>query len=131
MRQQQSGVRGRGRNEREVGPTIARRARRPARRRGGATPRRRPPCLQLLERRGPVSVWLVDGAYVRENIDEEFSNFGHHYSCSAIPQDEVWLEQGAVPAEQRFFPHQAAVEREVMAQGKGFRTARHGTEPQQ
>ncbi len=76
--------------------------------------RRRLPYVQRLERRGPVSVWLVDGAYVRKNVDEEFSNFGHHYSCSAIPQDEVWLDQEAVPDEQRFFLHHAVVERELM-----------------
>src|SRR5712692_4157309 len=86
--------------------------------------RRRLPYVQCLERRGPVSVWLVNGAYVRKNIDEEFSNFSHHYSCSAIPQDEVWLDQEAVPDEQRFFLHHAVVERELMAQGKDYDTAR-------
>jgi hypothetical protein len=86
--------------------------------------RRRLPYVQGLERRGPVSVWIVDGAYVRKNIDEEFSNFGHHYSCSAIPPEEVWLDQEAVPDEQRFFLHHALVERELMAQGKDYDTAR-------
>jgi hypothetical protein len=85
---------------------------------------RRLPYVQSLERRGPVSVWVVDGAYVRKNIDEEFSNFGHHYSCSAIPQGEVWLDQEAVPDEQRFFLHHALVERELMAQGTDYDTAR-------
>ena len=85
---------------------------------------RRLPYVQRLERRGGVSVWLVDGAYVRKNIDEEFSNFGHHHSCSEIPQDEVWLDQEAVPDEQRFFMHHARLERELMAQGKDYDTAR-------
>jgi hypothetical protein len=88
------------------------------------SPRRRMPYMRRLEQRGPVSVWLVDGAYVRKNIDEEFSNFGHHYSCSAIPQDEVWLDQETVPDEQRFFLHHACVERELMAQGKDYDAAR-------
>jgi hypothetical protein len=85
---------------------------------------RRLPYVRRLERRDGVSVWLVDGAYVRKNIDEEFSNFGHHHSCSEIPQDEVWLDQEAVPDEQRFFMHHARLERELMAQGKDYDTAR-------
>src|SRR5260370_15233337 len=123
-RKKQSARRGRGRKKRHVLRPIARRPRRPARRRGGATPRRRPPYLQLLERRGPVSVWLVDGAYVRKNIDEEFSNFGHHYSYGEIPKDEVWLDQEAVPDEQRFFVAHALLERKLMAEGKDYDTAR-------
>src|SRR5258708_19402742 len=98
--------------------------RKPAKR---AQPKRwspRMPYVERLEQRGGLSVWLVDGSYVRRNIDEEFSNFGHHYSCSAIPQDEVWLDQEAVPDEQRFFLHHAVVERELMAQGKDYDTAR-------
>ena len=88
-------------------------------------PKPRPmPYVELLEQRGPVSVWRVDGAYVRRNIDEEFSNFGHHYSYSAIPKNEVWLDQEGVPDEQRFFLHHAWVERALMARGKNYDAAR-------
>jgi hypothetical protein len=98
--------------------------RKPARR---AQPKRaspRMPYVERLEQRGGLSVWLVDGSYVRRNIDEEFSNFGHHYSCTAIPKDEIWLDQEGVPDEQRFFLHHARVERELMVQGKDYDTAR-------
>jgi hypothetical protein len=98
--------------------------RKPAKR---AQPKRaspRMPYVERLEQRGGLSVWLVDGSYVRRNIDEEFSNFGHHYSCTAIPKDEIWLDQEAVPDEQPFFLHHARVERELMVQGKGYDTAR-------
>src|SRR5260370_2215176 len=102
-RKKQSARRGRGRKKRHVLRPIARRPRRPARRRGGATPRRRPPYLQLLERRGPVSVWLVDGAYVRKNIDEEVSNFRHHYSYGEIPKGQGWPAHDNRPDAQRVF----------------------------
>ena len=82
------------------------------------------PYVKLIERRGTLSVWLVDGSYVRRNIDEEFSNFGHHYSCTAIPKNEIWLDQEAVPDEQPFFLHHARVERELMLHGKDSETAR-------
>ena len=98
--------------------------RKPAKR---AQPKRaspRMPYVERLEQRGGLSVWLVDGSYGRRNIDEEFSNFGHHYSCTAIPKDEIWLDQEGVPDEQPFFMHHARVERELMVQGKDYDTAR-------
>ena len=98
--------------------------RKPAKR---AQPKRsspRMPYVERLEQRGGLSVWLVDGSYVRRNIDEEFSNFGHHYSCTAIPKDEIWLDQEGAHDEQPFFMHHARVERELMVQGKDYDTAR-------
>src|SRR5205823_4199696 len=46
----------------------------------------RHPRVKYLGRRGGLSAWIVDGSYVRKNIDEEFSNFGHHYSFNEIPK---------------------------------------------
>ncbi len=99
-----------------------------------AKPKRSPPRMpyvQRLEQRGVLEVWLVDGAYVRRNIDEEFSNFGHHYSCSAIPKYEIWLDQEAVPDELRFFLHHARVERELMVEGKDYEVARQEADHQE
>src|SRR5713101_5433006 len=104
-------------------PASRARRKRSPRTRRKAEPRRLP-YLQLLERHGPLSAGLLAGAYVRKNIDEEFSNFGHHYSSSEIPRNEVWLDQEAVPGEQRFFLHHVLRERELMAQGKDYDTAR-------
>ena len=50
------------------------------------------PYLRQLERRGSLSIWLVDGADVRKNIDIEFSNFGSHYTVDVIPKNEIWLD---------------------------------------
>jgi hypothetical protein len=87
-------------------------------------PHDRPPYIRCLERRGPLAVWSVDGAYVRKNIDEEFSNFGHHYSVSSIPRHEIWIDQETDADEQRFFIRHAVVERRLMAAGKDYHTAR-------
>lgn len=84
----------------------------------------RPPYIKRLQHDGVVAVWQVDGDYIRRNIDEEFSNFGHHYSFSEIPADEIWLDQEAHPDEQRFFIEHALVERRLMAEGKDYDTAR-------
>jgi len=38
-------------------------------------------------------VWIVDGNYVRKNIDEEFTNFGQHYQFKFIPKKEFWIDK--------------------------------------
>ena len=88
------------------------------------TRHRRPPYVLCLERRGPLAVWLVDGSYVRKNIDEEFSNFAHHYSLSEIPKNQIWIDQETDQDEQRFFVHHAVLERRLMRDGADYDTAR-------
>lgn len=34
------------------------------------------PYLGKMDERGYLQVWIVDGSYIRENIEEEFTNFG-------------------------------------------------------
>jgi hypothetical protein len=84
-----------------------------------------PPYLHYVGARLGVKIWIVDGAYVRKNIDEEFSNFGHHFSIKEIPIDEIWLDREAHPDEQRFFIAHAVVERRAMVEGKSYDEARH------
>jgi hypothetical protein len=85
---------------------------------------RRSPYLRRLERRGPLSIWLVDGAEVRKNIDIEFSNFGSHYTIDEIPQNEIWLDAETDQDEQRFFIRHALTERKLLKAGKDAEVAR-------
>jgi len=39
------------------------------------------------------TVWIADGKYIRENIDEEFTNCGAHYRFRFIPKDEIWVDK--------------------------------------
>lgn len=39
------------------------------------------------------TVWVVDGKYIRENIDEEFTNFGANYRFKFIPEKELWIDK--------------------------------------
>ncbi len=39
-----------------------------------------------------VTVFLVDGEYVRDNITIEFALGGHHYVYDQIPENEIWIE---------------------------------------
>ena len=83
------------------------------------------PKVRLLQRRGPLSVWLVNGSYIRKNIDEEFSNFGHHWSVAEIPAKEIWIDQETDSDEQRFFIRHAIVERRMLRGGADYDVARH------
>jgi len=80
----------------------------------------KPPYLEKTDKRGDLQVWIVDGAYVRGHIDEEFTNFGQHYRYPYIPADEFWIDREAENNERRFFIDHLLVEHRLMAQGKSY-----------
>ena len=88
-----------------------------------ATQPRGKPYLREVGRRDNLSVWLVDGAYVRSNIDIEFTNFGQHYVFKFIPENELWLDEEAQHDEQEFFIEHLVVERALMARGVSYDSA--------
>ncbi len=77
----------------------------------------KPPYLEKASETGELQAWIVDGKYIREHIDEEFTNFGHHFSFGFIPVKELWLDKEAHPDERRFFIAHLLVERRLMAKG--------------
>jgi hypothetical protein len=81
------------------------------------------PYLQQLDERGPLQVWVVDGSYIRGNIDEEFTNFGQHYRFPYIPENELWIDQEGSPDERTFFIDHLIVEHQLMKQGASYEEA--------
>jgi hypothetical protein len=81
------------------------------------------PYLQRDETRGDYQVWIVDGAYVRGHIDEEFTNFGQHYRYAYIPDKEFWIDKEAEHDESRFFIDHLLVEHDLMAKGASYADA--------
>lgn len=50
-----------------------------------------------LKKYGEISgfnIWVVDGFYIRKNIDFDFNNFGAHYMFNFIPEKEIWVDKG-------------------------------------
>jgi hypothetical protein len=80
----------------------------------------RKPYIKKVDRIGPQTVWIVDGQYVRKNIDEEFTNFGQHYGFRFIPLHEFWIDKEHGPGEQRFFIDHMLVEYRLMAEGMSY-----------
>jgi hypothetical protein len=71
-----------------------------------------------------IVVWIVDGQYIREEIDEEFTNFGQHYAFSYIPINEFWIDKENCPGEEHYFIEHMLVENRLMAEGKSYNFAR-------
>ena len=84
------------------------------------TEKLKPPYLKKGETRGDYQVWIVDGAYIRGHIDEEFTNFGQHYRYSYIPKKEFWIDNEAKPDERSFFVEHLLVEHNLMAKGMSY-----------
>jgi hypothetical protein len=81
------------------------------------------PYIQRDETRGDYQVWIVDGAYIRGHIDEEFTNFGQHYRYPYIPEKEFWLDMEAKRDEYSFFIDHLLVEHDLMAKGATYADA--------
>jgi hypothetical protein len=86
------------------------------------------PYIEKVEERGDLKIWVVDGAYIRSHIDEEFTNYGQHYRFSYIPIDELWLDREATEDEQQFFIDHLLVEHRLMAKGMPYEKALVGAD---
>ncbi len=79
--------------------------------------------IEKVDERGGLVVWIVDGAYIRGHIDEEFTNFGQHYRYPYIPVKELWIDREAAHDERRFFIDHLLVEHRLMSEGMSYEKA--------
>jgi len=79
--------------------------------------------IQKIGERGKISIWLVSGMKVRENIDREFNNFGQHFDFPCIPEYEFWIDKEGNPNERRFFIDHLLVEWRLMKKGYNYTEA--------
>lgn len=63
-----------------------------------------------------VAVWVVDGVYIRSNIDIEFDNYGQWWDFDYIPRNEAWLDRETQLDEWPFFLTRMEVERRLLKQ---------------
>lgn len=77
-----------------------------------------------LRRWGVVSgftVWIVDGNYIRTNIDEEFTNFGQHYVFHFIPKREFWIDhESSKHQETRYYVDHLLEENKLLRRKKKY-----------
>jgi len=81
------------------------------------------PYLRMSGQVEGFEVWIVNGQYIRENLDEEFTNFGQHFEFRFIPPGQFWLDKENAPGEERFFIAHLLVENRLMARGVAYDSA--------
>lgn len=77
-----------------------------------------------------ITVWIVDGYYVRRHIDinypkdergtYNFNNFGQHHRFNFIPENEFWLDRQASSGEEEYFIQHLLIEHRLMKEGKNY-----------
>jgi hypothetical protein len=63
------------------------------------------------------NVWIVDGKYVRDNIDEEFTNYGQHSRFNFVPMNEFWIDRERKPGEEKYYIDSMLVMNRLMSKG--------------
>ncbi|HUL43312.1 MAG TPA: hypothetical protein VLY03_03035 [Bacteroidota bacterium] len=80
----------------------------------------KPPYLKNVGTRGKITIWVVDGTYVRTHLDEEFTNYGQPLVFDCIPKNEFWLDKEEAEDEQKFFIDHLLVEHRLMEKGMQY-----------
>lgn len=76
--------------------------------------------LKTLENIDDFTVWEVDGKYIRDHVNREFTNFGQHYRFPFIPVHEFWIDHECTPGETDFFINHLIVEWHLMRSGNDY-----------
>lgn len=67
------------------------------------------------------TVWIVNGKYIRDNIDVDFVNYGQHYRYKFIPKNEFWIDRERYPGESHFYIKPLLVEYKLMEKGINYK----------
>jgi len=79
--------------------------------------------IEKIGTRGKFTIWLVDGSKVRRDLDEEFTNFGHHYFFEFIPENEFWIDKEHNRGETRYYIDHMLIEYRLISEGRDFEYA--------
>ncbi|MFA5776426.1 MAG: hypothetical protein WC988_02635 [Patescibacteria group bacterium] len=81
------------------------------------------PYFRKLEDVGDFEVWEVDGMYVRNNLNREFTNFGQHFRFPFIPKQQFWIDKENSSNETTYYVDHMFIEWNLMNQGADYCTA--------
>jgi hypothetical protein len=82
-------------------------------------------CVEKIGQKGNFQIWLVDGQYIRTNLDPEFTNFGQHYRYKYIPKNDFWIDKNTNKNknERKFFIDHLIIENRLMSKGIDYNEA--------
>jgi hypothetical protein len=75
------------------------------------------PYIKKISEVSIFKVWIVDGSYIRRNMDEEFTNYGQHYRFNFIPKNEFWIDKERTPGEEKYYIDSMIVMHRLMSEG--------------
>ena len=78
------------------------------------------PYIKVLDKIDDFTVWQVDGMYIRNNLNREFTNFGQHFRFQFIPVHEFWIDKEYGTDESAFFISHMILEWYLMHEGKSY-----------
>jgi hypothetical protein len=78
------------------------------------------PYLHKINTVSKFDIYTVDGKYIRDHIDEEFTNFGQHLRFKFIPAHEFWIDHERTPGEEEFFIDHMLLENRLMTEGYSY-----------
>lgn len=73
--------------------------------------------LSKFSRVSGFKVWIVNGKYVRDNLDIEFTNYGNNSQFKFIPADEFWIDKERNPGEEEYFIKSMLVMNRLLSKG--------------
>ena len=81
------------------------------------------PHVKKLQTIQDFEIYQVNGHYIRDNTDREFTNFGQHYRFPFIPTHEFWIDKECGSDETKYFIDHMIVEWHLMRDGKSYEYA--------
>lgn len=67
-----------------------------------------------------LGIRLVDGTFVRDHFDSDFSQGGNGYRYKWIPKSEIWIDEQINPNERPFIVYHECTEAELMRGGMSY-----------
>lgn len=81
------------------------------------------PYLKKYKEISSFIVWIVNGEYIRENINEEFTNYGQHYLFEFIPTKELWIDKECKEGDAAYYVDSMIVMHRLIAEGISHKRA--------
>lgn len=81
------------------------------------------PYIKLYKTVNGIDCYIIDGSYVRREMNDQFTNFGQHYRFPFIPTNEFWLDQQHGHKEYKYYIDHLLKEHELMKRGRSYAQA--------
>lgn len=81
------------------------------------------PYLRKFSKISKFTVWIVDGKFIRDNINIEFTNYAQNYMFDFIPKNEFWIDDASTKGEEKFYMNSMLRMNQLMANGISHQVA--------